>query len=60
MLELIHDLDRQVPGMRNRILDAGPELRRHLNLFVDSEIADLSTPLHAGAVIRIVPAVSGG
>jgi molybdopterin synthase sulfur carrier subunit len=60
MLEVIADLDRQVPGLRNRILDAGPELRRHLNLFVDSEIADLTTPLHSGAAIRVVPAVSGG
>ena len=60
MLEVIDDLDRQVPGMRNRLLDAGPELRRHLNLFVDSEIASLATPLHDGALIRVVPAVSGG
>jgi molybdopterin converting factor small subunit len=46
--------------MRNRLLDAGPEIRRHLNLFVDGELAELETPLRSGAVIRVVPAVSGG
>jgi len=60
LLDAIQALDRQVPGMRNRLLDAGPEIRRHLNLFVDGELADLATPLRPGAVIRVVPAVSGG
>jgi molybdopterin converting factor small subunit len=60
LLDAIDALDGQVPGMRNRLLDAGPEIRRHLNLFIDGEIADLSTALHEGAVVRIVPAVSGG
>ena len=60
LLEAIDDLDRCVPGMRNRLLDAGPEIRRHLNLFVDGELAGLTTSLRAGAVIRVVPAVSGG
>lgn len=60
LLDVIQDLDRQVPGMRNRLVDAGPQVRRHLNLFVDSEIADLATPLRVGSIVRIVPAVSGG
>jgi molybdopterin converting factor small subunit len=60
LLAAIDDLDRRVPGMRNRLLDAGPEIRRHLNLFVDGQLARLDTPLHPGAVIRVVPAVSGG
>ena len=60
LLEAVNDLDRRVPGMRNRLLDAGPEIRRHLNLFVDGELAGLGTALRAGAVIRVVPAVSGG
>lgn len=60
LLEAMDELDRRVPGMRNRLLDAGPEIRRHLNLFVDGELAELQTPLRSGAVIRVVPAVSGG
>jgi molybdopterin converting factor small subunit len=60
LLDVIQDLDRQVPGIRNRLLDAGPEIRRHLNLFVNGEIAELTTPLPPGAIVRVVPAVSGG
>jgi len=60
LLAAIDDLDRQVPGMRNRLLDAGPTIREHLNLFVDGERAGLDTALRPGAVVRVVPAVSGG
>jgi molybdopterin converting factor small subunit len=58
--EVIADLDAQVPGMRNRLLDAGPSIRTHLNVFVGGERATLTTPVPAGAVIHVIPAVSGG
>jgi sulfur-carrier protein len=57
---VIDDLDRQVPGLRNRVLDAGPTIRTHLNVFVAGERATLSTPVPDGADIHIIPAVSGG
>lgn len=58
--ELIADLDAQVPGLRNRILDAGPSIRTHLNVFVAGERATLSTPVPPGSVVHVIPAVSGG
>jgi len=58
--ELIDDLDRHVPGLRNRLVDAGPAIRTHINVFVAGERATLSTPIPDGAVIHIIPAVSGG
>ena len=58
--EVIADLDRHVPGMRNRLVDAGPAIRTHINVFVAGERATLSTPILDGAVIHIIPAVSGG
>ena len=58
--EVIADLDAQVPGMGNRILDAGPSIRTHLNIFVAGDRATLSTPVPAGATVHIIPAVSGG
>lgn len=58
--ELIGRLDAQWPGMRDRLCDAGPEIRRHITVFVDSERADLATPLAPGAEVQIIPAVSGG
>ena len=58
--EVIADLDRQVPGMASRLLDAGPTIRSHLNVFVAGDRAGLHTPVPAGADVHIIPAVSGG
>ncbi len=58
--EVIADLDAQVPGIRNRLLDAGPVIRTHINVFVAGERATLTTPVPSDAVVHVVPAVSGG
>ena len=58
--ELIAHLDARWPGMQDRLCDAGPEIRRHINIFVDGERAQLATPLPPAAVVQIIPAVSGG
>jgi molybdopterin converting factor small subunit len=58
--DLIADLDDQVPGLRSRIVDAGPVLRTHLNVFVAGQRATLDTPVPAGAEVHVIPAVSGG
>ena len=58
--EVIADLDAQVPGIRNRLLDAGPSIRTHINVFVAGERATLSTPVPTDAVVHVIPAVSGG
>jgi sulfur-carrier protein len=60
VLDLVADLDAQVPGIRNRILDAGPSIRTHINIFVAGDRATLSTPVPDGAVVHVIPAVSGG
>jgi molybdopterin synthase sulfur carrier subunit len=60
VLDVIRDLDRRVPGIGNRILDAGPVIRTHLNVFVDGERASIDTPVGPGARIHVIPAVSGG
>ena len=54
------DLDAQVPGIRNRIVDAGPVIRPHINVFVAGQRASLETPVEPGAVVHVIPAVSGG
>ena len=60
VLEVVRDVDRQVPGIANRILDAGPVIRTHLNVFVDGERASIDTPVRPGSEIHVIPAVSGG
>jgi molybdopterin converting factor small subunit len=58
--ELIADLDDRVPGIRNRIVDAGPVIRPHINVFVDGQRASLATAVGDAAVVHVIPAVSGG
>jgi molybdopterin converting factor small subunit len=58
--ELISGLDTTVPGMRDRLVEAGPRLRPHINVFVDGEPADLATAVAPGSVVHVLPAVSGG
>jgi molybdopterin converting factor small subunit len=58
--EAIDRLDEQTPGIRNRLVDAGPMIRQHINVYVDSQPAALDTPLAPGSTVHIIPAVSGG
>jgi molybdopterin synthase sulfur carrier subunit len=60
LVDVIRDADRRVPGLANRVLDAGPSLRRHLNVYVAGERAALGTPVPPGADVHVIPAVSGG
>ena len=53
-------LDARVPGMRDRLVEAGPRLRRHINVFVDGAPADLATAVASEATVHVIPAVSGG
>jgi molybdopterin converting factor small subunit len=58
--EVINTLDAAVPGLRNRLVDAGPTLRAHINVYVNGEPADLETPVAQNAAVHVIPAVSGG
>jgi molybdopterin converting factor small subunit len=58
--EVIAEMDAQVPGIGNRLLDAGPTIRTHINVFVAGERATLATPVPNDAVVHVIPAVSGG
>jgi len=60
VLDVIRDLDTRVPGLANRVLDAGPTLRTHLNVFVDGDQAGLDATVRPGARLHVIPAVSGG
>jgi molybdopterin synthase sulfur carrier subunit len=58
--EAIDALDAQTPGLRNRLVDSGPVIRRHIKVFVDGAQATLDTPTPDGATVHVIPAVSGG
>lgn len=58
--ELIDRLDERWPGMRDRICDTRPAIRRHMNVFVDGERQTLAAVLRPGAEVFILTAISGG
>ncbi len=58
--ELIDRLDSRWPGLRDRVCDAGPTIREHVNVFVDGERASLTTPVGPASVVHVIPAVAGG
>ena len=58
--EILERLDVAVPGMRERLVQAGPRLRPHINVYVDGSPADLETMVGDEATVHVIPAVSGG
>jgi sulfur-carrier protein len=59
--ELLHDLDRQFPGLRFRVVDEQGRLRQHMNVFVDGErCRDLATALVGVDEVVVMQALSGG
>lgn len=58
--EMVDALDARWPGMRDRICDTRPAIRKHINVFVDGERANLKTKLQPGREIFVLTAISGG
>jgi len=58
--EMIDALDARWPGMRDRLCDSTPRIRRHINIFVDGERATLDTRLGPDAEVFVMTAISGG
>jgi len=58
--EMVDALNHRWPGMRDRICDTTPAIRKHINIFVDGERARLNTPLEPGMEVFVLTAISGG
>ena len=58
--EAIDRLDERWPGLRDRLCEPGPELRPHINVYVDRERAKLDTALAATSRVDVIAAISGG
>lgn len=58
--EMMRQLEALWPGMRDRLCDERPAIRRHINVFVDGRRARLDTPLRPGADVFVLTAISGG
>ena len=58
--EAIDSLDARWPGLRDRLCDPGPLLRRHIHVYVDRERATMATPLAPRSRVDVIAAISGG
>lgn len=62
--EMIDMLEKEFPGMRERLCDEGGQIRRFVNVFVADEdvrfLQGIETPIPGGAQVSIIPAVAGG
>lgn len=62
--ELLVELERQHPGIRERICDEGGKLRRFVNIYVNEEdirfLQGQETVLKDGDDVSIIPAIAGG
>jgi molybdopterin synthase sulfur carrier subunit len=53
-------LERDWPGLRDRLCEPGPQLRPHIHVYVDRERAALDTPLDERSRVDVIAAISGG
>jgi sulfur-carrier protein len=62
--EVLRNLEAAHPGIGERIMDDGGQIRRFVNVFVDDEdvrfASGLDTAVRDGATVSIIPAVAGG
>jgi molybdopterin synthase sulfur carrier subunit len=62
--DVVEDLERQFPGLRERLLDESGELRRFVNIYVNEDdirfLDGKKTALKTGDQVSIVPAIAGG
>jgi molybdopterin synthase sulfur carrier subunit len=62
--EMLADLEKQYPGIKERICDESGSVRRFVNIFVKDEdirfLQNLETPLGEKDEVSIVPAIAGG
>jgi sulfur-carrier protein len=64
LAEIIESLERDYPGLKDRLCDETGDLRRFVNIYVNGEdvrfAEGVSTKLNGGDEVSIVPAVAGG
>jgi molybdopterin synthase sulfur carrier subunit len=62
--ELLKDLEKNYPGIKERLCDESGQVRRFVNIFQNDEdirfLQNLETPVKESDEISIVPAIAGG
>ena len=58
--QALDELDERWPGIRDRLCEPGPVLRRHIHVYVNGERSGVDAPLPPGARMDVIAAISGG
>ena len=62
--EILDNLEKNYPGLKERVCDEQGGVRRFVNIFVNDEdirfLQDTATAVKAGDEVSIVPAIAGG
>jgi len=58
--EALDRLEERWPGLRDRLCEPGPRLRRHIHVYADGERAGLETALGGRVRVDVIAAISGG
>ncbi len=62
--ELIQELEKQFPGVKERLCDEHGSVRRFINLYVNNEdirfLKGIETEINEKDVVSIIPAIAGG
>jgi molybdopterin converting factor small subunit len=58
--EAVDELERRWPGLRDRLCEPGPCIRKHIHFYVDQRRAELDTPLDDRSRVEVIAAISGG
>jgi molybdopterin synthase sulfur carrier subunit len=58
--ELLTGLEQAHPAVAGWVLDERRLVRRHINVFVNGERGDESTPVEESDRVEVVPAITGG
>ena len=58
--EALDRLEERWPGIRDRLCEPGPTIRRHIHVYVDRERAQLDTELGERSRVDVITAISGG
>ena len=61
---IVEDLEKNYPGIKDRICDENGKIRRFVNVYVNGDdirfLQNLETSLKEGDHVSIVPAIAGG
>ena len=62
--DILDNLEKNYPGLKERVCDEQGSVRRFVNIFVNDEdirfLQDTATAVKAGDEVSIVPAIAGG